>query len=87
MWRELLKVAPTNYVAPVATLFAAIAYENGEGALAHRALDRAIEDQPEYSMSRLLRRVFSSGWPPSGFSQLRTELHPRVTQTIFGEVK
>ena len=87
MWRELLKVAPANYVAPVATLFAAIAYENGEGALAHRALDRAIEDQPEYSMSRLLRRVFSSGWPPSGFSQLRAELHPRVTQTIFGEVK
>ena len=84
MWRELLKVAPKGYVAPVATLFAAIAYENGEGALAHRALDRAIEDQPEYSMSRLLRRVFSSGWPPSGFSQLRTELHPRVTQTIFG---
>lgn len=87
MWRELLKVAPKDYVAPVATLFAAIAYENGEGALAHRALDRAIEDQPEYSMSRLLRRVFSSGWPPSGFSQLRAELHPRVTQTIFGEVK
>ena len=84
MWRELLKVAPKGYVAPVATLFAAIAYENGEGALAHRALDRAIEDQPEYSMSRLLRRVFSSGWPPSGFSQLRNELHPRVTQTIFG---
>lgn len=84
MWRELLRVAPKGYVAPVATLFAAIAYENGEGALAHRALDRAIEDQPEYSMSRLLRRVFSSGWPPSGFSQLRNELHPRVTQTIFG---
>ena len=84
MWRDLLRMAPPKFVAPVASLFAAIAYENGEGALAHRALDRAIEDQPDYSLSRLLRRVFSSGWPPSGFAQLRKELHPRVTQTIFG---
>ena len=84
MWHDLLKIAPPKFVAPVAALFAAIAYENGEGALAHRALDRAIEDDPEYSIARLLRRVFSSGWPPSGFAQLRAELHPRVTQTIFG---
>ena len=84
MWRDLTRIAPPKFIAPVASLFAAIAYENGEGALAHRALDRAIEDQPEYSLSRLLRRVFSSGWPPSGFAQLRKELHPRVTQTIFG---
>lgn len=84
MWRELLRIAPPKFVAPVAALFAALAYENGEGALAHRALDRAIEDDPEYSLARLLRRVFGSGWPPSGFAQLRRELHPRVTQTIFG---
>ena len=85
MWRDLLRLAPKESVAPVASLFAAIAYENGDGALAHRALDRAIEDDHEYSLSRLLRRVFSSGWPPSGFAQLRSELHPRVTKTIFGE--
>ncbi|MFM7860583.1 MAG: DUF4192 family protein, partial [Candidatus Nanopelagicaceae bacterium] len=70
---------------PVASLLAALAYEKGDGALAHRALDRAIEDDPEYSLSRLLRRVFSSGWPPNGFAQLRSELHPRVTRTIFGD--
>jgi hypothetical protein len=85
MWRELLRIAPPKFVAPVAALFAALAYENGEGAIAHRALDRAIEDDPEYSLSRLLRRVFSSGWPPTGFAQLRSELHPRVTETIFGK--
>ncbi|MEY4455567.1 MAG: hypothetical protein RIQ45_1090 [Actinomycetota bacterium] len=84
MWRDLLRIAPPKFVAPVASVFASIAYENGEGALAHRALDRAIEDDPEHSLARLLRRVFSSGWPPSGFAQLRSELHPRVTATIFG---
>ena len=85
MWRDLLRIAPTGFVAPVASLFAAIAYENGDGALAHRALDRAIADNAEYSLSRLLRRVFSSGWPPTGFAQLRSELHPRVTKTIFSD--
>lgn len=85
MWRDLMRIAPPKFVAPVASLFAAISYENGEGALAHRALDRAIEDDPEYSLSRLLRRIFSSGWPPSGFAQLRSELHPRVVSTIFGD--
>ena len=84
MWRDLHRIAPPKFIAPVASLFAAITYENGEGALAQRALDRAIEDQPDYSFARLLRRVFSSGWPPSGFAQLRKELHPRVTSTIFG---
>lgn len=84
MWRHLLQIAPPQFIAPVASLFAAIAYENGEGALAHRALDRALADQSDYSLARLLRRVFSSGWPPSGFAQLRSELHPRVTKTIFG---
>jgi len=84
MWRDLMRIAPPKFVAPVDSVFASIAYENGEGALAHRALDRAIEDDPEYSLARLLRRVFSSGWPPSGFAQLRSELHPRVTATIFG---
>lgn len=85
MWRDLLRIAPKKFVAPVASLLAALAYEKGDGALAHRALDRAIEDDPEYSLSRLLRRVFSSGWPPNGFAQLRSELHPRVTRTIFGD--
>mgnify|MGYP003704910907 CR=1 FL=1 len=84
MWRQLLKLAPPKFVAPVATLFAALAYENGEGAMAHRALDRALLDQPDYSLACLLRRVFSSGWPPSGFAQLRSELHPKVASTIFG---
>jgi len=36
-WRWLLRVAPEGYVAPVATLFAAVAYERGDGAIAHRA--------------------------------------------------
>lgn len=81
---SLFKSAPKELAHPLASLASAYAYESGEGALAQRLLDKAIEADPEYSLSKLLRRVFSSGWPPSGFAQLRAELHPRVTATIFG---
>jgi hypothetical protein len=34
------------------------------GALANVALDRALADQPRYSMAHLLRQVIGSGAPP-----------------------
>ena len=82
-WRWLLRNAPLGYVAPVANLFAAVAYERGDGALAHRALDRAESDEPGYAMTPLLRKVFISGWSPSTFAAMRSELHPRICDAIF----
>jgi hypothetical protein len=35
------------------------------GALANVALDRALADNPHYSMALLLRQVIDSGAPPS----------------------
>lgn len=83
MWRELLRIAPVGYVAPIASIFAAVAYESGQGALAHKALDRALIDNPGYSLALLLRRVFSAGWPASAFIQMREQLHPKVKAAIF----
>jgi hypothetical protein len=82
-WRWLLRKAPLGFVAPAANLFAAVAYEKGEGALAHRSLDRAEADEPSYAMTQLLRKVFISGWSPASFSAMRTELHPRICDAIF----
>lgn len=82
-WRWLLRQAPIGYVAPAANLFAAVAYERGDGALAHRALDRAFTDDPSYPMTTLLRKVFFSGWPPSAFAAMRAELHPRICDALF----
>lgn len=87
LYTDLYKTAPKDFAYPLATLASAFAYETGNGALAHRLLDKAIEVSPDYSLARLLRRVFSSGWPVEGFSQLRKELHPRVTATIFGSAE
>jgi len=83
MWLYLLRVAPTGFVAPVACLFATLAYERGDSELAYRALDRATQDEPKYSLTILLRRVFGSGWPAAAFAAMRVELHPKVTAGIF----
>ena len=83
MWLYLLRVAPTGFVAPVACLFATLAYERGDTELAYRALDRATADDARYSMTILLRRVFGSGWPATAFAAMRVELHPKVTAGIF----
>lgn len=84
MWRELLVVAPRGFVAPIASVFAALAYERGEGALAQKALDRALADDEKYSLALLLRRVFTAGWPAQSFTAMRRELHPKVVAGIFG---
>ena len=83
MWRWLLRTAPRGYVAPVATIFAIMSYERGDGALAQRALDRAFEDSQKYQMAKLLRRTFAAGWPPSAFTQMRADLHPKICAAIF----
>jgi hypothetical protein len=83
MWLYLLRIAPPGFIAPVASLLAAVSYEQGEGALAHRSLDRALLDDPAYSLAALLRRVFSAGWPPESFAQMRKDLHPKVCAAIF----
>ena len=84
MWRYLMRIAPRGFIAPLASLLAAVSYESGAGALAQHCIDRALADDKKYSLAALLRRVFSAGWPPESFATLRAELHPKVCASIFG---
>jgi hypothetical protein len=54
-----------SYVAAPASLLAFCAWQAGDGALANVALDRALDDNPRYSMALLLREALDSGAPPS----------------------
>jgi Domain of unknown function (DUF4192) len=64
LWMDLTRRARPGYAAAAASLLAFVAWQNGNGALANIALDRAQADNPEYSMARLLREVIDSGAPP-----------------------
>jgi len=84
MWKHLIEIAPDGFIAPIATVLAAMAYESGDEVLAYQSLERAFGDTPDYPLAGLLRRVFTAGWPAQAFKSMRAELHPKVTSHIFG---
>lgn len=65
MWTDLTRLARPGYVPAPASLLAFVAWQSGNGALANVALDRALADDPKYSMAKLLRQAVDSGAPPS----------------------
>lgn len=66
-WRELTRMAPAPWRAPVATLLAFWCYAAGEGARTNVALDVAMAADPDYSMAQLLAEVVTSGVNPMRF--------------------
>jgi len=80
----LLEQAPadTMYINAPASLLAVIHYELGNQQAATIALSNAEENYP---LAQLLHRVFHAGWAPGSFATMRKEIHPLVTEGIFGE--
>src|SRR5262249_56972532 len=65
LWTDLTRMAQPGYVAAPSSLLAFCAWQSGNGALANLALDRALADDPRYSMAMLLRQAIDSGAPQS----------------------
>jgi hypothetical protein len=65
LWTDVVRRAQPGHVAPSAALLAFVAWQSGDGALANVALDRALADNPRYSMALLLRQVITAGAPPA----------------------
>jgi Domain of unknown function (DUF4192) len=65
LWLDLTRMARPGFVSAPASLLAFVAWQSGNGALANVALDRALDDDPRYSMAKLLRLAIDSGAPPS----------------------
>ena len=84
LWYWLMNLSPKGYIAPVACIFAACAYESGESELAHNGLLSALADCPNYPLALLLRRVFTAAWPADSFAMMRAQLHPKICSSLFG---
>ena len=65
LWIDVVRRAQPGHVAAPAALLAFVAWQAGDGALANVALDRALADDPGYSMALLLRQVIGAGAPPA----------------------
>ena len=65
LWTDLTRRTCPGYVAAPASLLAFTAWQAGHGALANLAIDRALTDDPAYSMALLLSDALAAGMPPS----------------------
>ena len=65
LWTDLTRLARPGFVAAPAALLAFVGWQSGDGALGNVALDRALGDNPHYTMALLLREALDSGAPPS----------------------
>ena len=76
----LVAITPEAHCPPVAATLAAIAWQQGDGAFATIAADRALAINPEHSLATIVKKSACSGLPPQqwveilvsiGLSQLR----------------
>jgi Domain of unknown function (DUF4192) len=65
LWTILTRIATPGHVTVPAALLAFTVWQDGDGALANLALDRAQADGPGDEMTRMLRAAIISGAPPS----------------------
>jgi hypothetical protein len=82
LWTDLTRRASPGYVAPAASLLAFVAWQDGNGALANVALDRALADNPRYSMAELLRAAIDGGAPPE---KARCPMTPEQVAASYAE--
>ncbi len=80
---ELAQRALDEFAAPVCTVLAAVAYQDGEGALAAVALERVFRSNPGYEMAGLLASMLDEQVTPSQLRALmrrvRHDLRPRAS--------
>jgi hypothetical protein len=68
LWADVVRRAEPDLVPAPASLLAFAAWRIGHGALANVALDRALAEDPAYSMALLLREALHRGIPPEALA-------------------
>jgi hypothetical protein len=85
IWSALAIIAPSGFIAPVATLCAIANYESGNEKTALEWLDLAGKDDSEYALTKLISRVIAANWGSEQFGVMRQQLHPKVVKVIYGK--
>jgi hypothetical protein len=67
MAETLVRSAPRGWLAPVATVYSALAWLAGDGARAGIALERVRDEDPDYSLANLIRTAITAGMPPESW--------------------
>jgi hypothetical protein len=79
LWTDVLRRAEPGLVAAPGGLLGFAAWRTGNGALASAAVERALADDPGYSMAQLMADVLVGGLPPSTLDEWPEPGRPRPT--------
>ncbi|MDO8308926.1 MAG: DUF4192 domain-containing protein [Actinomycetota bacterium] len=71
---QLVRSAPEGHVAPAATVLAVAHWLGGDGARANVSLDRAMADDPDYSLGLMVAAALRSGLPPQSWLEAMSGL-------------
>ena len=85
LWCSLTRLAPAGLVAAPACLVAFVALCRGKGALANAAIDRALDDWPDYSWAHLLRQVAAHGAPPDLLRRIADETRTDMGYSVLDD--
>ena len=77
---SLLNQAIGTDRAPLLTVLAYFAYEDGDKDLASQCLGDDLTQ--DYDLAKLLRRIVYAGWNPRMLTDMRNELHPLVKEQL-----
>lgn len=80
---ELVRCAPVGETAPVATVTAVVCWLLGDGLRAAVLADRALEDDPDYSLAGMLSASIGGGLPPDQWRNIMGSLSWEVCR--YGE--
>jgi hypothetical protein len=78
----VIPLVEEKHRAPWYAVLSAYHYENGDTASGFLALTECQKLAPDYSLAKLLDRVFRAGWPAPAFASMRNELHPKVVENL-----
>lgn len=78
---DVVRTAPDGRVAPAATVLSIQHWTTGDGARANVALDRALDENPDYSLGGLVKTSLTTGMPPSTWRDLMRTVPREVCRT------
>jgi hypothetical protein len=74
----IIPLVEEKHRTPFYAVLSAYHYENGDTPSAFLSLIECQKFSPDYSLAKLLDRVFKAGWPAPAWASMRNELHPKV---------
>ena len=68
---------------PIATVFTTYLYEAEETEYAKEFLGEVLKNNPDYSLAKLLKRVYDAQWPASEMREMAVKLHASILENIY----